>query len=476
MYSLRTRLILSHIFPILVILPLIGGIFLYLLQSQVYLANAASELDRQAVVISDIAGGYAEIWRDPERSQAFVENLSLNLAARVQLMDGAGRLIASSDPEDENRVGQVIFTPNYEQYLSGGKHAVVTYRDNTIQDVTVPVINILGQLAGFVRLENPLASVSARYAELRRSTLGILAGGLILGVVLGWLLAYDLEKPLRSTTQAVYELGSGRKLTPLKEQGPEEMRMLQRSFNGLVERLRTLEESRRRLLANLVHELGRPLGAMQSAVTALAGGADEDAQLRRELLGGMNDEVHRMRSLVDDLAQLYEQVLGSLELDLRSTDLNDWLARVIAPWREAALDKKLEWRAEIAAGLPTLAIDPDRLAQALGNLLSNAVRYTPEGGLVSVSAESATDGVRIHVSDTGPGIQAEERERIFTPFYRGSAVRRFSDGMGIGLTIAQDLVKAHGGSLQLDSQPGKGSRFTIFLPAQPQKTAESTSI
>jgi signal transduction histidine kinase len=171
-----------------------------------------------------------------------------------------------------------------------------------------------------------------------------------------------------------------------------------------------------------------------------------------------------------------DRVLGSLELDLRSTDLNDWLARVIAPWREAALDKKLEWQAEIAAGLPTLAVDPDRLAQALGNLLSNAVRYTPEGGQISVSAESAADGVRIHVNDTGPGIQAEERERIFTPFYRGSAVRRFSDGMGIGLTIAQDLVKAHGGRLQLDSQPGKGSRFTIFLPAQPQKAAEPTLI
>src|SRR5690606_18745018 len=108
------------------------------------------------------------------------------------------------------------------------------------------------------------------------------------------------------------------------EEGPEETRMLLRAFNTLVERLRTLEESRRKLLANLVHELGRPLGALQSAVTALSGGADEDVQLRRELLGGMDDELHRMRSLVDDLAQLYEQELGSLELERRPVDLNEW--------------------------------------------------------------------------------------------------------------------------------------------------------
>lgn len=472
MQSLRVRLIISHIFPILVILPLIGGIFLYLLQSQVYLANAASELDRQAVVLSDIAGGYSEIWRDSKRSQAFVENLSLNLAASVQLVDGVGRLIASSNAADESKIGQVIFEPDYEEFLSGGKHAVVTYNNSTIQNVTVPVLNGLGQLSGFVRLENPLATVSARYAELRRMTLWILVGGLILGVVLGWLLAYDLEKPLRRTTQAVYELGSGRQLTPLREEGPQEMRLLQRSFNMLVERLQTLEESRRRLLANLVHELGRPLGAMQSAVTALSGGADEDAPLRRELLGGMDDELHRMRSLVDDLAQLYEQVLGSLELDLRPTDLNEWIARAVAPWREAALEKKLEWRADLDGSLPTVTIDPDRLAQALGNLLSNAVRYTPEGGQVAVSAESSADGVRLKVRDTGPGIRAEEREKIFTPFYRGSAVRRFSDGMGIGLTITQDLVEAHGGSLLLESQTGQGSLFTIFLPAQPPAEAQ----
>jgi len=475
MNTLRSRLILSHIFPILVILPLISGIFLYLLQTQVYLTNMASELDRQAVLISDIAGAYSEIWRYPDRRQAFVESISLNARAKVTLMDQDGLLLASSDDADTGRLGELVFTPDYDQFLSGGRHAVVNYDNGTITDVTVPVLTQRGVLAGFVRLENPLASVSQRYQELRRLTLGVLAGGLILGLAMGLLLGNDIQKPIRRTTEAVYELAGGRQLMPLAEEGPEETRMLLRAFNTLVERLRTLEESRRKLLANLVHELGRPLGALQSAVTALSGGADEDVQLRRELLGGMDDELHRMRSLVDDLAQLYEQELGSLELERRPVDLNEWIGRATAPWREAALEKGLRWQVDLPGNLPVLNIDADRLAQALGNLLSNAVNYTPSGGEVTLSAQKRAGEVAIQVADTGPGIQTEERERIFTPFYRGKAARRFSDGMGIGLTITRELVVAHGGRLELESQPGSGSRFSIILPLQPAETSSGSA-
>jgi signal transduction histidine kinase len=107
------------------------------------------------------------------------------------------------------------------------------------------------------------------------------------------------------------------------------------------------------------------------------------------------------------------------------------------------------------------------LAQVIGNLLSNAVKYTPEGSRVSVTAGRQGDDVWIQVSDTGIGIAPEEQAHIFTPFYRGSANARFDDGMGLGLSIAQDLVAAHGGRLTVMSQPGAGSQFTIWLPVAP---------
>jgi signal transduction histidine kinase len=109
-------------------------------------------------------------------------------------------------------------------------------------------------------------------------------------------------------------------------------------------------------------------------------------------------------------------------------------------------------------------IDPDRLAQAVGNLFSNAIKYTPPGGSVTLSAGASEHDIWIAVADTGPGIAAEERERVFEPFYRSVQQRRFPQGLGLGLTIARELVAAHGGSMTLTSAPGVGSRFTIHLP------------
>jgi len=186
--------------------------------------------------------------------------------------------------------------------------------------------------------------------------------------------------------------------------------------------------------------------------------------VRQELLGGMDAEVRRMQHLLDDLTHLYDQTLGPLELDRQPTPLSSWLAQVLGPWREAAQDKGLHWQVDLPADLPVLEIDPDRLAQALGNVVSNAIKYTPAGGQVSVSAGTQAEQACIRVDDSGPGIAPEEMERIFTPLYRGAAGRRFPSGMGLGLSIARDLVAAHGGRIEVQSTPGAGSTFTLWLP------------
>ncbi|HMN30982.1 MAG TPA: HAMP domain-containing sensor histidine kinase, partial [Caldilineaceae bacterium] len=248
------------------------------------------------------------------------------------------------------------------------------------------------------------------------------------------------------------------------EQGPVEMRLLVRGFNALVERLQTLELTRRRLLANLVHELRRPLGALRSAVYALINGASDDQTLRTELLTGIDTELKRLQRLVEDLSTLYEQALGHLAVQLQPVDLNEWLTTVLIPWRTAAQQKELAWQVQMPSPAPLVQVDADRLAQALGNLLSNAISYTPTGGAVSVSADVSRETLWITVGDTGPGIAAEEQGQIFEPFYRNRTHERTPHGMGLGLAIARDLVVAHGGRLEVESRPGAGSRFTICLP------------
>lgn len=465
MKSLRSRLVISHILPVLMILPVMVAVLVYLLETQVLLTNIATELTRQAVLVANIASDYSEIWIDASRAQAFISRVSPGLTAQVMLLDTEGRILSSSDPADASKIGQKVDSPSLGRLLAGDTRTQVNYNRTAVEDVVVPVITGSNHLVGFVRMNNPFAGVSARYEQLRQVSLWVLGGGLLLGVALGWILAASLTRPLKRTTEAVYRLASGSGGQPVLESGPEEIRLLARAFNTLQDRLHTLEENRRRLLANLVHELGRPLGAMQSAVTALRGGADEDPELRRELLAGMGDELARLKLLLDDLARLHDQVVGTLELSFQPVNVGDWLHRTLATWQKAAQEKGIDWQVEYPTDLPMVRMDPDRMAQALGNLVSNAVRYTPAGQTVRVTAV-VVEGNQLHlrVADSGPGIQSDEQRKIFKPFFRGRAATRFSDGMGLGLTIANDLVEAHGGVLLLESQSGKGSVFTLKLP------------
>ncbi|MCJ7735839.1 MAG: HAMP domain-containing histidine kinase, partial [Anaerolineae bacterium] len=171
-----------------------------------------------------------------------------------------------------------------------------------------------------------------------------------------------------------------------------------------------------------------------------------------------------IQRLLDDITHLYDQTLGSLEVERKPVALHSWLGNVLGPWREAARDQRLSWHVDLPDDLPVVEIDSDRLAQALENVTSNAVKYTPSGGTVTVTAGMDAGQVWIRVSDNGPGITSEEQERILTPFYRGSAGKRFPQGMGLGLSIARDLVAAHNGRIELESAPGTGSVFTICIP------------
>ena len=469
--TLRRRLILTHVLPLLVIIPIMGITLIYVLETNVLLTDFSRELVGHAALAADLSKNQPRLWDDPAQAGDFANRVSQYLTVRVMLITPDGRLLASSDPADAERLGQVLSYPGFASSMAGEVSVSVTYNQrlqSDMVDVWMPVRGSNQHIAGVLRLSRRFASVQEQFLQLRYLTLGVLAAGLFLGSAVGLFLALNMERPLGQATQAIYGLASGQPLAPLTEQGPEEIRMLVRAVNTLVERLRGLEQARRHLLANLVHELGRPLGALCSAIEALEAGAGQDAALRQELFVGVKAEVGRLQRLLDDLARLHDQVLGTLELARRPVVLSDWLPPALAPWRAAAQDKGLNWEVSLPSELPVLEVDPDRLGQALGNLLSNAVKYTSPGGTVSVEAGAQGEGIWIKVGDTGPGIAAADRTRIFAPFYRGHGGGRFPQGMGLGLTIARDLVIAHGGRLDFETVPGRGSRFIIWVPLAPR--------
>ncbi|MGB3713466.1 MAG: HAMP domain-containing sensor histidine kinase [Candidatus Promineifilaceae bacterium] len=468
MKTLRSRFIFSHIIPILVVIPLAGIALIYLLESQVLLSELSDDLTERANIIAEAVSGQPELLQNPELAASYITRIQLNIEGEVLFLGSKGTLLATSDPDLREDIGQIPEIDGLDSAVAGIPSVVLHYSwSQPSGTALVPVSDVNQQLVGVVGVTERLDAAASQFGDLRRLIVLAILIALVIGVGLALILARRLERPLVSVTDAVGEIAEGRRTEPIAEEGPEEIQNLIRSVNVLAANLRSLEDTRRRLLANLVHELGRPLGAIRAAIHALRKGAAEDQATQDELLMGIEDEVIRMQPLLDDLAQLHGQVMGQVRINPEEVALSDWLPPLIIPWRAAALDKGLHWEAQIPRDLPTIIIDPDRIGQVIGNLLSNAIKYTPEGGSVRFSASSTGDKTRISVSDNGPGIALGEHERVFEPFYRSQDSRRFPQGLGLGLTIARDLVEAHGGQLEISSQIGKGSDFVIILPVEP---------
>jgi signal transduction histidine kinase len=328
------------------------------------------------------------------------------------------------------------------------------------------VYDLNGRRIGIVRMTTRLVSVSDQVYQLRYLLGFVLVFSVLAGIALGSYLAFSINRSIQSVTRSIQALARGSWQAHVEEQSTDEMRVLAEAVNTLVDKLHSLEKSRRQLLANLVHELGRPLGAIRSAIQALLHGADKDPQLSSDLLTGMDDETIRLQHLLDDLAGLHDQILGRTELNRTAVPLNDWLASTLSPWEADARQKGLDWETDIPLNLPIVSMDPDRMAQALGNVLSNAIKFTPQGGKVSIATKYTAGRLTMQVMDSGPGIPEEERDKIFQPFYRGSQGKRIVEGMGLGLSIARDIVIAHSGEIRVEDNPAAGSSFILEIPAE----------
>jgi two-component system, OmpR family, sensor histidine kinase BaeS len=466
--SLRKRLILSHLLPPLIIIPLMGILLIYAVESFILLPTLTRELRGDALLIAEILSRRPETWQNPETAASALLSASPSLGGRVMLLDRDGHLLASSDPADAARLGEIPviideLTPDQTAQPFTRTEYNTRLKGEAI-DIIMPVLDSEQDLLGSVRITYLYDTVYEQLFQFRFLLGGILLVGLVLSAVIGYILALNISIPIQYVAEAIYDLATGQQQEPLPLSGPEEINLQITAVNFLVTRLNSLEKARRQLLANLVHELGRPLGAIRSGLQALMRGATQDPQLLDDLLTGMDEQVKRLQILLNDLAHLHDQVLGTLELDRQPLALSPWLRQTVMPWRHVAQDKNQNYVVIIPDNLPSFNADPNRLAQAVDNLVNNALKYTPQGGMITISASATEEEVVIRVSDDGPGITAEEQQAIFEPFFRGDQQRRIKQGMGLGLGIARELIIAHGGRLELISKPGKGSQFTIFIP------------
>jgi signal transduction histidine kinase len=294
--------------------------------------------------------------------------------------------------------------------------------------------------------------------EVNRSLVwaGVAAG--VVALALGLLLARQLAAPIRALTEAANRLADG-EMTQVRVRSDDEIGELGQAFNSMARSLAQQETLRRNLMADIAHELRTPLTVIRSDLEALLDGVYEPTP---EALASVQEETLLLARLVDDLRALAQAEAGQLRLEREPLDLAELLRGVAASFDLQAHGQGQELRLELDPDLPVVEADPVRVRQVAANLVSNALRHAPEAGCVTVRAEALPAEVRVSVADDGPGIAEEDVSRIFDRFWRGPQPR--AQGSGLGLTIARELVRAHGGRIWVESEPGQGSTFFFTLP------------
>jgi len=276
-----------------------------------------------------------------------------------------------------------------------------------------------------------------------------------------------LTTPLKKLIAAIERVAQGDLNVNVPVQSKDEYGKVIRTFNDMTLRLREAEDGRRRLVADVAHELRTPLSIMQ---LKLENAQQMGQHVPAEMLLRLHDEVIRLSLLVEDLHVLSLAEAGRLALDCKPLDLAARLERIVDDVKMEAEENGLEMHISSNTRPVTVMADARRITQVFINLLTNAIRYTPEGGKISVVIEDRVmDRSAVYacvsVIDTGIGIPAEELPHLFDRFYRVEKARsRHTGGTGLGLSIAHHLVRSHGGFIRVVSEPDKGTTFTVYLP------------
>jgi two-component system sensor histidine kinase BaeS len=286
----------------------------------------------------------------------------------------------------------------------------------------------------------------------------------LVGLVIALILSQNLTSPLRHLSGVMQRFARGERNLNLPPSPEDEVGDLTRSFQGMMAEIQQQETLRKEMTADIAHELRTPLAVIRANLDALTDGI---YPLTKENLAPIRESAELLDRLIEDLRTLELADAGQLTLEKSEIDFSSLLRRVAARFSPRA--ERCAQKITVACGddLSAATADWQRLEQILGNLVDNALRHTPDGGVIRLIADSdpGRAEIRVSVEDSGPGIPAEEIDRIFERFYRLDSARARADGgSGLGLAIARKLAEAHGGTLTAENRPGGGARFILRLP------------
>lgn len=447
---MRLRLILSFALVVLVAILTVLVIFQQGTTQEVRMFMARGMLAGLDEVVADLETSYAQSgsWLN---AQAILANARLGQGmgmmrgnVQLRLADLRGNVLADSSGAPSGQISRAE------------------------QQASIELNDANGRLAGYLLVDGGPAMMGRRNETQlmdRLERAGWIAAGVAggLALLLALVLSFGLLRPVQELTSAAAKMASGDLSQRVIVRGRDEVSALGKAFNDMASSLQKAEQNRRLMTADIAHELRTPVAIQRAHLEALQDGV---YPLTIENLEPVLEQTALLTRLVEDLRTLALADAGELHVDRVPTDLPALARRVVERFQPKAVRRlvQIEFENQAEEGL-SLAIDPGRVEQILTNLLSNAVRYTPENGTVRVTLKRAGHQAVIAVADCGPGISPEVMPRLFERFFRADRSRsREEGGTGLGLAIARQFALAHNGDLTAGNNPGGGAVFTLYLP------------
>ncbi|NPV59139.1 MAG: HAMP domain-containing histidine kinase [Actinobacteria bacterium] len=482
--SLRGRFIFYFLFLALLSLLLFGALFSYLAwreRSREERAAREELVDQSKEMGRDLAMLFALGERLPGTALAETERITQLLRLEGKLIKAVSVIVDGDGVVVAPRPIPARVPRSFDPGLLASDEIVSREGDfgllGEVYLVAVPLrIPSHPEYYNLLVAKRPQDLVTTSAGELMRYL--VIAGGaaLLLSLVLALYLSSYVLRPLRSLSRAAWELAHGNLEKRVDIAGKDEIAELSRYFNYMADRIQTSARLQKDFVANVSHEIRTPLTSIEGFSQALLEDMVQSEEDRRRYLGIIAEESRRLKRVLEQLLALSRIDAGAWALRPSHLSMEEYLREVGEKVMPKAQDKGLDLRVEIHGGLPTIETDRDALEQVLHNLLDNAVKFTPEGGEVVLSADPLPlGGVRIQVRDSGQGIPVEEQERVFDRFARVERSRsQRLGGSGLGLSVCRELVGLLGGRISLWSQPGKGTVFTLELPPRPPDTSPGT--
>lgn len=496
--SLRAKLIVSYFAIIFICLVLAGAMGLFWLhryEQEIALARTRTVAQTLLRAWRALPGAevrsLAEAWQHLRRQVVSADEL-------VFLLDDEGRVLAANPSGlSEERLPLPLLPALQEE----GK---LPWRRWQSRDrapyylIYAPLArNVEGAQVRFsavryIVLATPEENIQRSWREWFPSFLGIGALAFLFSVLVSYALFRSVTQPLAAMTRAAEEMAQGRYKQEIPVNSQDEIGRLALAFNRMAKEVERVQRAQRDFLVNISHDLQTPLTSIRGFSQAISEGTLHDADAVRRAEGVILEEADRMGRLIKDVSDLVRLEGGQIEMARAPVRLEHLVYSVAERFAAQAKEGSVALQIDLPKELPVILGDAERLEQVLSNLVDNALKYTPEGGQITVSARvldgsrpnarkekagdeamllSAPKGGRwvlVTVADTGMGIGVEDLHRVFERMYRADKARASKDGAGLGLTVAREIVQAHGGYISANSQPNEGSQFHVLLPAAEQ--------